>query len=444
MIFEPPRHGKSELVSRRTPALLHGMYPDDEIMAASYNDSLAGDMCVDVQNIIDSKEYQELFPGTKIPLQGLSYTKGKRNSEEHHIIGRRGKYRGQGVGGSFTGKGANWVIIDDPIKGREIADSVAFRERLWNFWLNDLYSRLETDLESGRTGKVLITLTRWHEDDLAGRLIDLMRKNPKAMQFEMVKYPAIRVDNDDTTDPREVGEALWPKKYNLQQLEEIRTSHTEEGGMRSWSSLYQQDPIPDGGGLFTEDMFEFTDLPGGYDYTFSTMDTSYKEKQENDFTVCSVWGVRSHARQHQIYLLDCYRKQMKATEVEHAIDPFLLPYIQYGYRGTWIEPKGHGIYLNQLWSTKGKMMIPREQERLDFFKDRSFDKVQRASNVAPHLANRKVYINKALANKEILVSEALIFPKGKFDDFVDTLVDALKMVYCRKVGILDTVSVRRT
>ena len=185
MVFMPPRHGKSELVSRRLPAFLHGLYPDAEIMAASYLDSLAGDMTIDVQNIIDSKEYQEVFPDTKIFSPRTPYTTGTRNSSEHHIVGRRGKYRGQGVGGSFTGKGANFIIVDDPIKGREIADSVAFRERLWNFYNNDLFSRLETNLETGRQGQILITQTRWHEDDLSGRLIENMNKEPGAVQWDI-------------------------------------------------------------------------------------------------------------------------------------------------------------------------------------------------------------------------------------------------------------------
>lgn len=436
MVFMPPRHGKSELVSRRLPALIHGIYPNDEIMAASYNDSLAGDMCIDVQKIIDSPEYQELFPGTKIHRPGLSYSLGKRNSEEHTIIGfPKGKYRGQGVGGSFTGKGANWVLVDDPIKGREIADSIAFRDRLWNFWLNDLYSRLETNLETGRQGQVLITLTRWHEDDLAGRLLDIMARLPGAMQFDIVKYPALRVDMDDQTDPREMGEALWPEKYNLTQLEEIRTSQTAEGGMRCWSSLYQQDPVPDGGNIFNEDMFEFCDLPGAYEYVFTTADTSYKEKQENDFTVFSVWGVIKE----KLYLIDIWRKQVKSSDVEEAVEAYLQPHIKHGYRRTWIEPKGHGIYLNQQWAKKGRMMIPSERDIKEFYSDRTQDKSARANNSVPHLARRKVYIGNNIPNKEALVTEALLFPKGKHDDWVDTLVDALKMVYSRQASILDFV-----
>jgi predicted phage terminase large subunit-like protein len=427
MVFMPPRHGKSELVSRRLPAFLHGLYPDCEIMAASYLDSLASDMTVDIQKIIDSKEYQDVFPNTKIYPWGTKYTVGTRNLSEHHIVGRQGKYRGQGVGGSFTGKGANFIIIDDPIKGREIADSETFRERLWNFYNNDLFSRLETNLKTGRRGQILITQTRWHSDDLSGRLLELMRKETNATQWEVLSFPAVRVDHDNLLDPREIGEPLWPHKYNLDQLNEIKTSI----GPRAWGSLYQQNPVPDGGSLFNDTMFGFTDLPGGYDWIFTTCDTSYKEKEENDFTVAAVWGVRSK----HLYCLDTFRKRMRAVDVEAALEPFIRPHTNYGYRGTYIEPKGHGIYLNQKFMEKG-LFIPNETTLEEFYADRRFNKVERANNVVPHLANRKVYFNNAMANKEELLLECLGFPKGKHDDFVDCLIDALKLVYSQQVNTI--------
>lgn len=430
MIFTAPRHGKSELVSRRLPAFLHGLYPDCEIMAASYLDSLAGDMAVDVQNIIDSKEYQEVFPDTKIHPPGTSYTKGTRNSSEHHIVGRRGKYRGQGVGGSFTGKGAHYCIVDDPIKGREIADSVTFRERLWQFYNNDLFTRLETNLETGRRGQVLVTLTRWHMDDLAGRLLDLMNKDQGSVQWEVISLPAIRTDIDSDYDIRRIGEALWPDKYNIEQLAQIKASI----GPRAWSSLYQQSPVPDGGGLFKDEMFAFCDVSiKDCNWSFIMADTSYKEKQENDFTVFMVFGVRGD----QLYVIDVFRAQMKAADVEHQVEPFIRKYMSnYGYRGTYIEPKGHGIYLNQAWARKG-LMIPGESTIQDFYKDRRFDKVERANNVVPHLANRKVYFNNIIGNKEELLAECLSFPKGKHDDAVDCLIDGLKMAYGRSLSMFD-------
>jgi predicted phage terminase large subunit-like protein len=428
MVFMPPRHGKSELVSRRFPAWLHGLYPDAEIMAASYLDSLAGDMTIDVQNIIDSPEYQKIFPATKIWPPKTSYTLGTRNSSEHHIIGRKGKYRGQGVGGSFTGKGANFIIVDDPIKGREIADSQAYRERLWNFFNNDLFSRLETDLKTGKKGQILITQTRWHEDDLSGRLLGLMKSDPRAIQWEILNYPAIKVSSDDPTDVRQVGDPLWPEKYSLIQLEQIKASI----GPRAWSSLYQQTPTPDGGGLFDESMFEFADLPTSFDWSFITADTSYREKEENDFTVFTAFGVL----QNKLYIRDVWRKQVKASDVEVPAETFIRKFLTYGYRGTYIEPKGHGIYLNQKFGMKG-LMIPSESNLKNFYADRRFDKVERANNVIPHLSDKKVYINRSLNSKEDLLNETLSFPKGKHDDFVDTLIDGIKMVYAKEASILD-------
>ena len=429
MIFTAPRHGKSELVSRRLPAFIHGLYPDSQIMCASYLDTLAGAMCVDVQNIIDSDRYKEVFPDTKIYPTGTSYSKGVRNSTEHNIVGHRGKYRGQGVGGSFSGFGANWICIDDPIKGREIADSETFRERLWNFYNNDLFSRLETDLVTGRQGQILITLTRWHENDLAGRLIELMRKDENAVQWDILDLPALRTDMDNPFDPRAIGEALWPNKYNLAQLAEIRASI----GPRAWGSLYQQNPVPDGGALFNEHMFRFCDLPQSFDWSFITADTSYKEKQENDFTVFSVWGVKNS----DLFCRDVWMRQIKSSDVEIQVEPFIRRYCgEYGFRGTWIEPKGHGIYLNQKWAQSG-LMIPSTSDLDEFYKDRRFDKVERANNVIPHLANRKVFISNAIPNKEDLLNQCLGFPKVKHEDWVDTFIDSLKMVYNRRLSILD-------
>lgn len=427
MVFMPPRHGKSELVSRRFPAFLHGLYPNSEIFAASYLDSLAGDMTKDVQAVIDTPEYRELFPETRIPSAGGSYVLGTRNMAEHTIVGQpKGKYRGQGVGGSFTGKGANFIIIDDPIKGREIADSEVFRERLWQFWKNDLISRLETNLESGRPGQVLITLTRWHEDDLAGRLLEEMRLNPDAIQWKVVSYPAIRVNSDDETDPRQVGESLWPEKYSVAELTKFKVD------ARAWSSLYQQNPVPLGGALFKEEMFRFGPMPAAFDYTFIMADTAYDEKKENDFTVFTAFGMKSG----ELFVSDVWRAQIKAADVEGPAINFIKRNQKYGFRGAYIEPKGHGIYLNQMLPRK-QCMLPGETQLKEFFKDRRTDKVERANNAIPWLVGRFVTINEAIPFKEDLMSEVLGFPRSKHDDFVDTLVDGVKFVFGRALSILD-------
>lgn len=562
MIFTHPRAGKSELVSRKLPAFWHGKKPDHEIMAVSYLDSLAGDMTVSVQKIIDSESYKKIFPETKILPPSSNYSKGIRNSEGHTIIGHKGIYRGQGVGGSFTGKGANLCflpgtrvqtasgeigiekiqvgqqvysvdhitgnlelqrvtatskslanetiqttlstgraicstpshkfyvpekqsyfeiqkidrgtklhgfkeltkielskkkkhdlvyvydlqveknhnffaenvlvhncLIDDPIKGREIADSLAFRERLWAFYTNDLFTRLETNLKTGEKGQVLLTQTRWHPDDLAGRLLDRMKNDPLAQQWEVLELPAIKVSEENQEDPRKIGEALWPKKYGVKQLESIKAAI----GPRAWASLYQQQPYVEGGGLFRDSMFYFCDLPQAFDWSFHTMDTSYTDRQTSDYTVLSHWGMRDG----ELYLINCFRQQILSADVERHITPLLnAARNRWGYRGVWIEPKGHGIYLNQHLPRKG-ILVPSERDRKEFFSDRSRPKDERANNVIPHLATRKIGISNSISNKEDLLAEALNFPSSKHDDFVDTLVDACKIAWGRPLSILD-------
>lgn len=427
MLFLPPRHGKSELVSRRLPPYIHGRFPEAEIMTASYSDSLAADMTTDVQKIMDSPEYQEVFPGIRIPPPRTSSGVAVRNSTEHHILGHRGKYRGQGVGGSFTGKGANFILIDDPIKGREAADSIAFRAKLREFYDNDLYSRLETDLINGRRGQILITQTRWHEDDLSGQLLELARHNPLAAQFDVVSFPAIRINMDNPNDPRQLGEALWPEKFDLERLSQIRAQDS-----RAWASLYQQDPTPDGGGLFTTAMFDFGPMPGTFDYTFIIADTAYNDKKENDFTVFTLFGISKG----DLFVIDVFRKQIKAAEVEIPVMAFVKRYSTYGFRGAYIEPKGHGIYLNQMFTRKG-LMVPSEERIKEFFKDRSKGKVERANNAVPWLGNKKIRINESIHGKEDLLNEVLSFPNGRHDDFVDTVIDGVKLAFSKKLGSVD-------
>lgn len=430
MVFMPPRHGKSELVSRRLPAFIHGLYPDAEIFAASYLESLAGEMTVATQSIMDSPEYQVLFPGTRLFPPNSPYYKGKRNSEEHHIAGRRGKYRGQGVGGSFTGKGMNFGLIDDPIKGREIADSLAFRDRLWEFFNNDFLSRMETDLATGRQGQILITLTRWHEDDLAGRLLELQKKNEDAIKWDVVSYPAIRVDDDDATDPREKGQALWAMKYSVEELAKFKVD------VRAWSSLYQQDPRPVGGAQFKEEMFRTGPVPEKFDWTFITADTAYKDKQANDFSVFSYWGVIKK----ELYWIDMWRDRIMAADLEEPAARFIKRCSGYGFRGAYIEPKGHGIYLNQMLPRKPHgCRIPPMEVVEEFFNDRRIDKVERANNAIPWLRGRFITINEQIPStvRDVMAKEIFGFPRAVHDDIVDTLIDAIKRVHGHRGSTAD-------
>jgi predicted phage terminase large subunit-like protein len=247
MAFMPPQNGKSELVSRRFPAYALGKYPDLRIIASSYSASLAGDMSRDVQKVMETDEYAALFPGTRLPTNRDTES---RTALHFDIVGRAGYYRAAGVGGPITGKTANIGIIDDPVKNRDEAESEAFRRSVWGWYTSTFYTRL-----FGDSGSIIICLTRWHEDDLAGRLLRMMQEEPGADQWTVLNFPAIAEAERHADDPRTIGDPLWPSKYPLDELNRRRIV----SGEYDWNALYQQHPIPPGGAMFKHAWFPIVD-----------------------------------------------------------------------------------------------------------------------------------------------------------------------------------------
>ena len=246
MILMPPQNGKSELVSRRFPAYTFGKRPDVRIIMCSYSAELAQAMSRDVQAIIAGREYQKLFSGTRL-AEGSDLE--KRTQGQFDVVGHAGRYVAAGVGGPIGGRTADIGIIDDPIKNREEANSEVYRDKLWEWYTSTFATR-----QFGSDGAIVLCQTRWHEDDLAGRLLRLAAENPDAEQWEVISLPAIAEVPDAY---RAVGEALWPSKYPIAELKRRRAN-----GEYDFASLYQQRPAPSGGGLFKEEWFaaKFVDV----------------------------------------------------------------------------------------------------------------------------------------------------------------------------------------
>ncbi len=184
MVFEPPQNGKTEQVSRRFPAYAFGKNPNLRIIACSYNDSLAQDISRDVQKIMSTPEYKVLFPNVRL-AEGRDPE--KRTQGQFDVVGGSGYYIAVGIMGSITGKTSDIGIVDDPIKNRAEAESEVFRERVWQQYVTAFATR-----QFGDKGSIIICLTRWHEDDLAGRLLKLAAENPGAEQWEVLNFPAIK------------------------------------------------------------------------------------------------------------------------------------------------------------------------------------------------------------------------------------------------------------
>lgn len=269
MIAMPPRHGKSQLASRLFPAWCMGRNPRTQIIAASYNSDLANDFGRDVRNIVGSQEFAAIFPGVALSVDSKAANRMNTN--------KGGTYIAAGVGTAVTGRGARIALIDDPFKDRAEADSERVRDTVWAWYQSTLYTRLMPG------GAVVVINTRWHDDDLSGRLLNGRDK------WELLELPAINGD----------GEALWPEWYPVDALERIKANI----GPREWSALYQQQPQPDEGTFFQREWFKHWETRPALNI-YASSDYAVTE-DGGDWTVFVIWGVAQNG--------DLYRlKQWKA------------------------------------------------------------------------------------------------------------------------------------
>jgi len=393
MVLMPPQNGKSELVSRRFPAYAFGRNPDLRIIECSYSADLAQAMSRDVQAIMASDDYQALFPGTQL-AEGKDLE--KRTQGEFQVVGRRGRYVAAGVGGPISGRTADIGIIDDPIKNREEADSEIYRDRVWQWYTSTFAAR-----QFGSGGAIILCQTRWHEDDLAGRLLALAKENPDADQWEVISLPAVAEVSDKY---RRVGEALWPSKYPLVELKRRRAT----GGEYDWASLYQQRPAPSGGGLFKEEWFagRFVDVAPAVARRARGWDTAGTEGA-GDWTV----GVRIAEADGLFYVEDVQRQQLGPAGVD-------------GLMRTTAELDGKNVAQREEkegGSAGGAVVAARAKTLVGFdynFVQITGSKVTRSKPFRAQCEAGNVRIVRGAWNADY-IKELCAFPTAKHDDQVD-------------------------
>ena len=408
MVFMPPRNGKSELVSRRLPAYLLGRNPDLQLISASYSDSLASQMNRDVQRIMEEYQYSELFPNTKLgnsskTAHGPGFL---RNASTFEVVGRRGRYKSAGIGTGITGMGADLAIIDDPIKDQTEADSRTYRDRAWEWYTSTLYTRLE------KGGSILLTMTRWHEDDLAGRLIQLAKDDPGADKWEVLSLPAVCEDGHNVDDIREPGEALWPNKYPLEKLNSIRSS----SGSRVWNALFQQRPAPSEGSMISREWIKFyNQIPDVIDEWILSVDLTFKAIGVTDYTVINCWCRRGA----NIYLVDQIRAKMDFPAQMQAIRDMAAKYPKAFAK--YIEEAANGAAVISLLKNEIMGMIPYRPMT---------SKEARLSAVSPLYESGNIYYPnpKLYPWVETNIKELLTFPNDVHDDTVDTATLAISQL----------------
>lgn len=393
IITMPPRSGKSELVSRRFPAFALGRNPELQIIATSYSSDLSQRFNRDVQRVIDDEKYFELFPNTRLSNSRVrTDSRGSyiRTSDLFEIVGHAGAYRSCGVGGGITGQGADILIIDDPIKDRAQAGSKTIRDSIWDWYTSTAYTRLSPG------GGVIVMATRWHTDDLIGRLIQRMGEGDT---FRIVNYPAI-AEHDELH--RKAGEALHPERYPLSTLLQIQKTI----GSRDWEALYQQHPVPDGGALFKLEWFRrwtASSLPPEFDHTLMSWDMTFKDSKNSDYVVGQVWGKKGP----NFYLLDQVRGQWDFVKTKEMVRVLAQKWPRVVRK--LVEDKANGsAVISELKSTVSGFVPITPTE----------SKEARASSVTPYFEAGNVFIPEDTEAPWVphYVSELLEFPAGSHDD----------------------------
>jgi predicted phage terminase large subunit-like protein len=437
MLLMPPRHGKSELASIRFPAWHLGQAPEHEIINVGYNLDLPMKFSRKVREMLRDPLYRAIFPSTVLDPESQSV--------EAWNTTMGGGFQAAGVGGGITGKGAHVLIVDDPIKNMQEADSALIRDTLWDWYLSTAYTRLSPG------GGVLVIETWWNDDDLAGRLQLAMAQDPLTDQFEIIKYPALaetyeyrhpetleivrlapQVDTGRNLPPeppgpeyellREPGDALHAARYDEVSLNRIKSVQAP----RIWSALYQQNPIPDEGLYFRKEYMKA--VPHVPEYwgmnVYTAWDFAIGEKQANDWTVGAT--ILQDERDN-LYVIDMVRfKGDSFTIVESILD----------VAERWgTEPRAPyliGFEDGQIWRAVEPLLKKRMQERLLFPSYEILrpltDKMARARSLQGRMQQGRVFFPENAPWRSDAEHELLRFPGGVHDDIVDALAWATNLV----------------
>lgn len=387
MLFLPPRHGKSMSVTETFPSFYLGKNPEKRVIEISYSGDLAQQF--GKKNRDKTEEYGPVLFGHGVsPVQG---TKTNWN-----IDGTNGGMISVGIGGSITGHGADLLIIDDPIKNRAEAESSTYREKLWD----EYQSTVSTRLHAG--GAVIIILTRWHEDDLAARLLN--PEHGKVEDWKVISLPAICENPSIDLLGRNEGEALWPTGgYDEAWAEQKK----ESVGTYAWSSLYMQTPTPASGGMFKRSWWNRWEvMPSGLHDYIQSWDCTFKDKEVSDFVVGQVWARKGADR----YLLDQIRGRMSFTETLDAIRALSAKWPQTHRK--LVEDKANGTAVIDVLKKEIHGIVPVEPFG---------GKVVRAHATTAVAEAGNVYIPSASAAPWVgdFVEEMAAFPSGVNDDQVD-------------------------
>lgn len=404
----PPRHSKSLHVSENLPAWYLGNFPDNRIILACHTQELASTFSRRIRNKLNHPLW---------PFEGVAVADDKASVKAWDIGGHQGGLYAVGVGGSPTGHGANLIIIDDPIKNAQAADSQTFRDELWEWYTGTIRTRLEPG------GVIIVTATRWHEDDLTGRLI--LEQSKGGEVWEEVHMPAV---SDE-------GQPLWPERWPVEELAKVKQGTSE----RVWAAQYQGKPVLGSGGLLARGYWKrYKELPKLAKAEI-LVDSAFKTGVHNDFTVFALWarGVDGDA-----YLVWRWREKVEFPALirlghkvhqraEEMLPGMKIPLV--------VEDKASGQSAIQTWRQPLPLADGTHLPKLPVIAypvPANLSKISRAEGVSGYVEGGKAHIPAEAPWLEEWLAEHERFPLGAHDDQVDTSVMGLERL-CKPRTVVD-------
>lgn len=399
----PPQHGKSTPIPDFISWLV-GKHPEYRTIFASFSKRLGERSNLRLQRIMDSKKYHDIFP-TRIPQDGVkAHSRYIRNMSLIEFVDQEGSFRNTTVGGTINGESMDIGILDDPIKGRKSAGSELVRNTTWDWFTDDFLARLS------EFGGFLAVLTRWHVDDPIGRLLI---EDPTV---KVLKFQAIAEQDEQY---RKAGEALFPELKSL----EFLLARKKIMKPSSWASLYQQNPIIQGGELIRGEWFERTSLPPKILYRKIFADTANKIKQANDYSVFQCWGLCDNGK---IILLDQIRGKWEAPDLETQAKDFWLKHFAVKNMGPLremvVEDHASGTGLIQNIRRAVRPVIPIRGVI------REKDKLTRVNDVVSYIKSGYVCILANQTYNSDFIKECEEFTRDDthaHDDQIDPMCDAI-------------------
>lgn len=429
LITMPPRHGKSWLASTLFPVYYLARKPNRNVLATSYNQDLAKTFGRQTRDHAREPILSQAFPDFCMSEES------KAVDDWRTILG--GGYYATGMGGSTTGRAATLLLVDDPTKAREEAESATQRNKTWSYYVSALTTRKQPEPDGTKPIEIII-LTRWHPDDLAGRIMDT--EDWKEGAWTHINFPAIRSVKSNVKrsvaelpedDPRFIPQgqlskvapskrhfheeettALWPSRFPLEELRK-----RERLDPREFASLYQQSPYIQGGNIIKASWWKKCDEPPTCNTIIISCDTAFKKTETADYSVMMVLGMDENS---DIHILDIIRDRYDFPELKRAAITLNAKWRGRGLRGFYVEDKASGQSLIQeLRNQSGMAVIPVKV---------GTDKVSRLNAVLPLVEGGRVFIPNEAQWLDSFMDEAQSFPDGKHDDMIDSLSMGLEAI----------------